>query len=238
MPTGDYGQGFTSYADAARRASGFLVAWDAKILLRFQINPASLQITKNTSWTNRQVPGWEAPIHWWQYGGDKTVKFDLFFDSTDSASSGGISLFNPALPVAFGLQGVIAVLESFVYPRKGYESLFSISGIKDIPKAVLDLAVGPEAFTPPPEVYFVYGLRIWKGHIGQGTQGVVIDEVKHDRMLNPTQITCSITLTVHEEGTLHKIDTAKRNGFALLSSGSAAVESTFDILSDLGGAIF
>lgn len=214
-----------TYADAMNRMSGVLVAPDALLFLKFQINPITLTFSKAATWHERTIPGWDRSQHWWVSGGEKSVSFDLAFHDTKATHSGGINLHSPVSPA--GLRGTIAILEAMVYPQRSYDALASISGVRDIPRVILNLVEDQSYFRPPPELFFVYGFRIWKGHINPPLD---ITENKHDKLLNPQDFSVRIKFVVHEEGTWQKIETGTRTALSFLASGTGAIQSAGTII--------
>src|SRR5436853_88330 len=114
----------TNYGDGTKRVPGLLFNIDYGLLLKFQLNPTELQVSKTNNYTPISVPGWTEPAIVWGSGNAKTVSWTLFFDSSFPAAQGG------GLIPAIGVRDIQAVLESFLYPGLKINSP-SIKSVKD-----------------------------------------------------------------------------------------------------------
>lgn len=212
-----------SYNDRTSRVPGAMVNPDYGLFLKFMLNPEEITITKDNNYSSRDVPGWHTPQEWWTGGGFKSISFSLFYDKSDAVGSGGVNLHSTQTPL--GLRDVESVLQEFQYPKNPAR----LSSLSDIPEAAKEIMSDPEEFLPPPDVFLVYGLRVWRCHLVDAP----IREVRHDERLNPTQIEVDISLRAVEEGSLYDIQSRVRRGLALTASGQSAATAIPDLFSDL-----
>jgi hypothetical protein len=201
-----------------QRVPGFFLAPKHGLVLRFQLNHATLRFTKQVNYELANIPGWEAPLRWWTYGGTLAIMFELFFDATDAARTTGPRMKAPGL----GVRPELAVLESFLYPRAtvaGPGTELSPAPLKKLASLVARYFDMPQEWTPPPMVYLVYGPRWWKGVVTQAT----VTEQKHDATLTPVQAVVEVRYDVHEFGDIHKIMTRERQFLALVGSAESVL---------------
>lgn len=191
------------------RLPGLMANIEAGLLIRFQLNPMEVEVTKEVSYDIENVAGWDAPIVTWVSGGAKHLRFDLMFDRTSEGVGMGLSHESAKF---LGVMDFAAQLESFLYPR--YDNFFSFSTTKPM--------------RPPPDCYFVYGPRWAKCKL----LSAPVKEIVHSPLLVPERMTTSIDLLVVEEGLIHNINTATRKGLAV--AGSAISYS--EIMSSVGNA--
>jgi hypothetical protein len=198
------------------RVPGFLVNPQHGLLLRFLINPTPLQIRKATQYNTEGIPGWEGPIRWWTGGGDKTISFELFFDSSEAIRTTGVQVKLPGV----GIRPDLETLESFLYPRvapfgpSNAGNEIAQTSMSRIKQTVDNFFKVPSEWVAPPDAFLIYGTRWWRGKI----TAAPVTETKHDAILNPTQATSQITMAVDEFGTLHRLMTTQRQFFAMLGS--------------------
>lgn len=200
-------------ATVPQTAKGMLVNLDAGLMLPFMLNPRPINISKRVSWDIEEIPGLPAPIYYYQSGGQKTITFDLFYDTSEAGvSSGHFSFVNP-----MGATGVQSILESFLYPQ-----------FLDLKNPTKKAIINQNKFISPPLVYLVIGFRFWKGYL----MSAPTEETKWNKNLFPTQFTTSIEFGVVEDGVIDKLNTVTRNTNALLQSALNAVTLAEDRAQD------
>jgi hypothetical protein len=170
------------------------------LLLKFQLNPIELDVTKEVKYQVDQVQGWEAPIVTWVSSGAKHIRFDLMFDRNEESISTG---FTHEKLKPLGVMDFQAILESFLYPVQGFFNTGATTQQK-----------------PPPDCYFVYGPRWAKCKMVSAP----VKEIVHNSLLQPTRITTSVDLIVLEEGFIHAVNTAVRKGLSIAGTGIALYE--------------
>jgi hypothetical protein len=155
------------------------------ITLPFMLNPQPISKNKNVTWDIEEIPGLDSPIYTFQSGGQKTISFQLFWDSIGSEY---IPNFNNYKDIfSNDLMLVEAILESFLYPgRAKYNNKDRMSDI----------------LLPPPMIGLIMGLRYWYGYL----LSAPVEETKFSRSLLPTQITSQIEFGVVETGEFQEND--------------------------------
>ena len=177
---------------------GFLTNPEAGLLLKFQFNPIQIEWDKRIDYEIESVGGWPAPIVTWVSGGDKRIRFELFFDRSKSGkASGAWTVDMPGI----GVQGALAVIESFLYPQEG-------------PFEFRNALTGEQRFVAPPDCYLILGTRWARCKL----LSAPIKESMFDSALVPIRATVTLEFLVLEEGALAMVDHIKRKVFAGLGS--------------------
>jgi hypothetical protein len=171
-----------------RGTRGLLANPKAGLMFKFQFNPTSLKIDKRPNYILRTPAGWDRPVIWYQNNGERIIEFDVVGDST--RGSDNVSGF--VLPKPFGVRDMIATLESFMLPETPLSSM---------PNFKL------RQFVPPPDCYFIYGLRWAKTKVLEAP----VKEMLYDPYsLTPNRFFSSLKLLVVEEGSLYEYESAQR----------------------------
>lgn len=179
----------------------------ALLALAFQLNPKEVSITKKTNYEIDEVPGFDAPIVTWVSGGATRIEFELFFDATQAAVDSNLTKVVSPLT---GTLGAEAVLESFLRQQTN----------------LIDEISGKDSIKPPPDCYFIYGLRWFKCKLLTAP----IKEILHNKLLVPQRFTVPIQLIVLEEGTFHKINKLLRLALALQESVLGTLSTQLTVL--------
>ncbi len=177
---------------------GFITNPEIGMLLKFQVNPTQMEWEKTVSYDIQEVGGWPAPVVTWVSGGQKRIRFELFFDRSKSGKASG--LWKVDLP-GVGVQGAIAILETFLYPQEG---IFSFR----------NALTGEQKFVAPPDVYLILGARWARCKL----LSAPIKETMFDGMLTPIRLFANLEFIVLEEGPLSMVDNVKRKVFAGIGS--------------------
>lgn len=177
---------------------GFLTNPELGLLLKFQFNPTQIEWDKKTDYSIESVGGWPAPIVTWVSGGEKRIRFELFFDRSKSGKAAGA--WTVDMP-GIGVQGALAILESFLYPQEG-------------PFEFRNALTGEQRFVSPPDCYLILGSRWARCKL----LSAPVKETMFDKTLVPIRATVTIELLVLEEGVLAMVDHIKRKVYAGLGS--------------------
>lgn len=171
---------------------GFMVNYKEGLFLNFMLNPQPITITKQVTWDTSEHPGLPAPIYTFQYSGQKSLTFDLFFDESSAAQSSNLILTpNPA-----GVLGIESILETFLYPSRKWAN-----------QAI---------YAPPPLIYLFVGLRFWKGFLTSAP----FEETRFNKWLIPVQLKVTIDFTVIEDGLINDLNTNARMALAIGQSAA------------------
>ena len=189
----------------AKAIRGMMLDPDGLLMVVFPVNPMVIEIEKEVKYESETPTGHDGSIITYVSGGKKMLKYSLMFDRTDSATSSGFQVFSIPL---IGVEGVEAVFESFLKPKK----------------TLLDLIIPPTIVKPPPDCLIVMGLRFWQCKLTKAP----FKEKLHDFLLTPKRVYIDIEAEVNERTSVNDANDTIRIVEALLEStvGSIATELT------------
>lgn len=202
---------------APRALRGVMANMGQGLALQFQFNPDSIDFEKTNNWDIDYITGYNSPIFTWVSGKEKTIKFNLFFDSTaGSASLGPIT--SRSVPGVFiappgsikTVQGQIAVMDSFQAPS--------------VPSAI---SLGLDSVQlPPPDCYFILGVRFWRTVVMRAPR----KEILYDHLLRPLRVTYEVELAVKETGNIQAMELIERKFLSLTESSIGDLETNLSVI--------
>lgn len=204
----------SSISTKEKAIRGILANISAGLALKFQFNPHQTKTSKDVTYSYPTTPGWDHADVIFESGGLRKIKFDLFFDKTDGVMGTGLETLGVPL---MGIEPVKAVIESFLYPQR----------------KILDLLGGPPRFTAPPRGFLMLGLRFWEVTMDGGAE---ISDLLMNKLLVPTRMSVPLSFTIIEEGTIAKIERAKRSGLSTVQSLLSTAEVVAELFTTGGPA--
>jgi hypothetical protein len=195
----------------AKAIRGMLLSTNlaAPLGLVFPVNPTIIEHDKEPTYEEITPIGHDATVITWVKGGKQTIKFRLFFDSTQAFVDSGFRAFN--IPLV-GVTPPEAVLETMLRPEE--DLLSAIFGTDAVVK-------------PPPLLLLIVGLRFWEVRLARAP----IRETLFDVLMMPQRFTTELEFKVIEHGTVFDAAKGVRQVLSL-------VETTVGSVSTLLGGLF
>ena len=190
----------------------------AGLFLSFQLNPSEIDFDKSPNYDEEPIVGYHTSHIFWSSNNPMKISFELFFDA--KAQEQNVQLFSLGR-IDVGVLGTRSILESFLYPAE--VDLFQrIDGINS---DNLKKLFNSNRFFAPPDIYFIFGLRWYKGKLLSSP----IKEKSYDHNLVPQQLETDINIAVIEDGSFKKWNDTQRKSLAVAESANNAIELPFNL---------
>lgn len=197
---------------------GIFVNPRAGLFLQFQLNPTEIDYDLTPNYEEEPIIGHHTSHVFWSSNAPMKISFELFFDTRTDTQ---VQLFSLG-DVGLGVLGVRAVLESFLYPAE--VDLFQRENLR-LDFENLQRLFNSNRFFAPPDVYFIFGLRWFRGKLASAP----FKEKSFDNNLIPQQLEVPVSITVLEDGAFKKYRENLRKGLAATESARNVIELPFNI---------
>ena len=232
----------------------FLYAPALRLVINLPFAPKQLRFEKKPNYEYIKIPGYHTEIPIYTGAGLKKISFEAKFEHSRGSAlnyggSGQILMYLPSI----GVIDLIAQIEQFIYPPKEnlrnsatdnldgigvYKALAGVGGVWssvvtsnfNLAKKALknpDTSGADKFFYAPPVCYFVFGLRYWKCLI----ESADYIESNYNRLMIPTHLETTFTLTILEDGKFFNAETNERDVLSAYGSTTGVLDIALNVIS-------